>query len=498
MHRSAMFRRVLLTNLVFLALALTFDPSAAFADRAVRGVASLDLESTALALPLAGTLRLEGFQLEAEGPPAALELERFQVFAPDARVVLHGAERDTYLPAPKNAYFHGRIDGVPESRAVISVLEAGGVRGLIIRDNRIWILGNAKGAKGPADTLTVREIDDTELIGKPFLCAAESLPEPPPQRATAPTPGPKEMRASYTARIAFETDDEYLALFGGNTTSATDYIGDLVAFSSTVYDDEADFNWVIPSVSLWPAGDPWTQTVAGTACMLFEFGRFWNLGNPMPGDPVRSNAHFLSGYSSGGGIAWRPSMCRPGFMYNHGGACPGLMPNNDLYGGSYGYSGAITGGFDINNPQSVWDIIVVMHENGHNMGSRHTHCYANIPDSGHPDPIDRCYGSEGGCYSGSTSLPAGCPGPGSYCGTIMSYCHLRGGGYQNIALTLGAPAGGHPYGIEPERVPAVMNAYIAQQAASYPGCLDPVAEIDLIFEDGFESGNTGAWSGTSP
>ncbi len=491
-----MHRHVPLTCLVIFALALTFNLPATAADRAVRGIASLDLENTALALPLEGTLRLEGLALEAEGPPAALELRRFRVFAPDARVVLHGPARDSYLPAPGNAYFRGRIDGRLESRAVISVLEAGGIRGLIFRHNRTWILGNARGAKGPADTLTVREIADTELIGKPFLCAADSLPEPPSQPAAAQVPAQPLGPTSYTARVAFETDDEYLALFGGNTTDATNYIGDLVAFGSTVYDDEASFNWVIPSVSLWPAGDPWTQTASGTLCMLLEFGRFWNVNDPMPGTPVRSNAQFLSGFASGGGIAWRPSICDPAFVYNHGGGCPGLTPQTDSYGGSYAYSGGIAGGFDINNPQSVWDIIVSMHENGHNMGSRHTHCYANIPDAGHPNPIDECYGSEAGCYSGPTSLPSGCPGPGNHCGTIMSYCHLQSGGLQNMALTLGAPAGGHPYGIEPERVPAAQNAYIAQQAAAFPGCLDRVTN-DLIFENGFESGDTSGWSSTS-
>ncbi len=486
-----------LTCLIFAFLILTSSLPAGAEDRTVRGIASLDLESVSLALPLEGTLRLEGFQLESEGPAVALELERFRVFAPNARVVLHGPEGDTYLPAPGNAYFRGRIDGLPESSAVISVLEAGGIRGLIFHDNRIWMLGNARGANGPGDTLTVREIEGTELVGRPFQCSAGSLPEPPAEPATAPAPERNAVVASYTARVAFETDDEYLALFGGNATAATNYIGDLVAYSSTIYEAEADFDWVIPSVSLWPSGDPWTQTAAGTLCMLLEFGRHWNDGNPMPGTPVRSNVHFLSGFSSGGGIAWRPAMCRGAFNYDHGGGCPGLSPVNDNYGGAYGYSGGIDGDFDLNNPQSIWDIIVVAHENGHNMGSKHTHCYANIPDASHPNPIDQCYGSEGGCYSGSPSLPAGCPGSSNYCGTIMSYCHLLTGTYQNIALTLGGPAGGHPYGIEPERVPAVVNGYIAQQAGNYPGCLDPVV-LDLIFADGFESGDTSIWSSASP
>jgi cysteine-rich repeat protein len=66
---------------------------------------------------------------------------------------------------------------------------------------------------------------------------------------------------------------------------------------------------------------------------------------------------------------------------------------------------------------------VVAHELGHNFGSPHTHCY--MP------PVDNCYNQEAGCYAGVESVP-----PGG--GTIMSYCHLLGGGLSNINLTFGA------------------------------------------------------------
>ena len=119
----------------------------------------------------------------------------------------------------------------------------------------------------------------------------------------------------------------------------------------------------------------------------------------------------------------------------------------------------------------VWDIVVVSHEIGHNFNSSHTHCYAGV--GGNANDIDHCYGSEGGCYAGSTSLPGGCPGSGMGCGTIMSYCHLLSGGYGNLSLTFGA---NHPYGIEPGRVPVVMNDHVVNRAAVYPGCLDVIAE----------------------
>ena len=75
----------------------------------------------------------------------------------------------------------------------------------------------------------------------------------------------------------------------------------------------------------------------------------------------------------------------------------------------------------------------------------------------------------------------------------MSYCHLQSGGLANVSFTFGA---GHPWGVEPERVPNRMNAHVMAQAAVNPGCLDPVAGADPIFSGGFESGDTSAWSAT--
>lgn len=117
------------------------------------------------------------------------------------------------------------------------------------------------------------------------------------------------------------------------------------------------------------------------------------------------------------------------------------------------------------------------------------------PAAGSADPIDRCYGVQNGCYSGSPSLPAGCPGTGNNCGTIMSYCHLLPGGVGgNISLGLGTSS---PYGVLPGRVPDRMASHVLTQAGANPGCLDHTV-ADLIFSDSFESGNASAWSARVP
>jgi len=77
----------------------------------------------------------------------------------------------------------------------------------------------------------------------------------------------------------------------------------------------------------------------------------------------------------------------------------------------------------------------------------------------------------------------------------MSYCHLLSGGLSNISMTFGT---GHPYGVDPVRVPTRMNNHVVSVAGGNPACLAYVAPVDLIFSDDFESGNTTAWSSTVP
>jgi hypothetical protein len=205
----------------------------------------------------------------------------------------------------------------------------------------------------------------------------------------------------------------------------------------------------------------------------------------------------MSGKDNGGGVAWVGVLCSSGFNYDTTGNGCSLSPALDNYGGAYGYSGDMDGDFDINSPSVVWDIVVTSHEMGHNFNSPHTHCYEGI--GGDPSAVDNCYAGQcgnSGCYCGPTSLPSGCPGSGQGCGTIMSYCHLLGGGLSNISLTFGNP-GGVPftYGIKPERVPARMSSHVATTAGGSPSCLAP---LDDIFADGFESGDVSVWSSSNP
>jgi hypothetical protein len=434
------------------------------------------------------------------------EIERFRVFAADAEIIVHTVDGDHRFPVPKNIYFRGRVANQPGSTVVMSILAGGRVRGLVTAGGRNWVFGGDAINKLLPSRIRIREIEqvvELEHDVQGFVCEADMLQIPPGPKTEYDAPSDRAMfqkAASYTARIAVETDNEFYNKFG-NATDATDYVADIIAYGSTIYSAEVNTSWVVQHLSLWAPGntDPWSQSAPD--CGLYEFGRYWNDNRQAIS---RSTAAFFSGKSTNGGIAWTGVLCYGPFNVDldpdDGGpyprACPTLTPEVDNYGGEYAYIGGMDGNFDINNPAAVWDMVAVAHEIGHNFNSPHTHCYAGI--GGNADQIDQCYGLESSpyysCHSGAEILPSGCPGQGNGCGTIMSYCHTMPGGLSNMSLTLGES---HPYGVEPGRVPSRMSAHVSVQAASNPGCLDYVP-VDDIFSDGFESGESDAWSNTVP
>ncbi len=465
---------------------------------------TLDVADLAARVTQGETLRIDSLTLGTDRVEA-LELERFEMFAPDAQIVVHRSTTETTsMPTPRNLYFRGRIVGEPDSTVTLTALQRGGVRGLLTSGGESWIVATPRdrvaGEVGPVQTRRIDDVVARSGDGRSFSCDTDSLQtsdellpaflsnsDSVRDAARAAAEARSSQRGSvpsYTARVAIETDYEFFQLFG-STEAAVDYIGDLFAYASGIYSTEVDTSLLLSSIDLWStAADPWDQS--GSSCALFQFGKYWNDNH---GDNTRTIAHFLSGKNSNSGIAWVGVLCGGGFNTSHGGGCPGIGPDVSNYGGGYGFTGGIDGNFDINNPAIVWDIEAVAHEIGHNFNSPHSHCYAGL--GGNAAPVDECYAGQcgaNGCYCGGATLP--CSETGAGCGTIMSYCHLLSGGLSNISLTFGS---GHPYGTAPGRVPSRMNDHVVLRAAGSPGCLDFAAPSD-VFSDGFESGDPSRWS----
>jgi hypothetical protein len=198
------------------------------------------------------------------------------------------------------------------------------------------------------------------------------------------------------ANIAVESDYETFLFYGG-VQNAASYILRLLAPVSAIYIRDINIQIQSSYLRVWEtSADPYNGTTSSV--LLNEFRAYWNAN--MSSVP-RTIAHYITTRPGGlGGIAWVNVLC------------------SNLNNG-FGYAFSDIDGTFNNLPAYSWDVMVVSHETGHNFGSPHTH------NCGWPGgPIDSCYATEGGCYSGP---------PISRVGTVMSYCHLNG----SISLTNG-------------------------------------------------------------
>lgn len=330
----------------------------------------------------------------SDGTTVDLRLARIDPFTPDARIVSvrRGADGrivEAELPRPALSAWGGVVAGRPDSRAFLSLSDAG-LNGWVQFEGRTEIFSSGD----PRSQGPIVVSDATALPPAPFTC--ETLHEVPTDAVEAAAP-----RASFAAGcrqlpIAVETDEELLAKFSG-TGAASGYVATIFAGLMDIYSRDFDGRPAISFLRFWETTDPWTVT-SGTSSALSEFKTWWNAN--MSATP-RALATMLSGKSLGGGVAWLSVTC-----------------SSATTGSGYSLSASLKGSFPyplVDRNSNNWDIIVTSHEIGHNMSGRHTH------DLGLDDCWDPAAGTLGACTQKAT-------------GTIMSYCHQCSGGYTNITL----------------------------------------------------------------
>lgn len=385
-----------------------------------RGVETELLEldqSLAAALLATGndeTVRVEDWPVAPDRRETVL-LTRRDVYAPGARILRVDGARTTEVPRSRLVFLWGAGEQDEETRVLVSVDPASGaVEGVADgregrHELRLAALEEGLGGR-PFYRLAPPEVfvaPGEEAKPSAFTCGAEEVPQAMPltfQGGASRSIFAEEITSLHTAIVAIDTDNELMLLkFSNNTTSATNYIAQLLAAMNVFYERDLLVRLVQGTtflrVSTTP--DPWTGgTGAADSAKLNQFSSFWATNH---GGVSRAVAALLSGKSastgSSSGIAWVNGLCS----------------------GSTGYS--FTQVFRNPSSQGSADAFVVGHEIGHNFGSNHTHCYLT------PTPIDTCYNQQGGCYAGATSCPApttmsGLP---NIRGTLMSYCHVLGG-----------------------------------------------------------------------
>ncbi len=380
----------------------------------------------------------------APGARAAIQFTPFDPYAPGAKmwVVENGVRRE--IPRSVAARFSGSsADG--ETRVGISFRSDGSLYGLVSGpDGQFRLFGN-----GDEEAYTIEEAKpapglDYSGCGTEHLVGQDAIFDPVPQEhqpETAPLLG-----ASLQAVIAVDTDTALnLEKFSNNSTAALNWISDLFTALTTMYERDLDLTLLQGDTTLRTGSDPFSNTdTPASQAQLTEFGSFWSSNQ---GGIPRVFAMLLSGKSSSpnsaSGIAWIDGYCE-----------------NQSVGGGYSINQVFTGAF----PADL-DARLVGHELGHNAGSPHTHCYT--------PPVDNCFRAEPGCYSGSVSCPGGSNG------TLMSYC--------NFSPPNGASCGQNQLLFHPT-VQTRIGTFISSHS---PGC---ITSFNGIFTDGFETGNTNAWS----
>ncbi len=210
-------------------------------------------------------------------------------------------------------------------------------------------------------------------------------------------------------RVYIEIDDDIVTQKGG-ATPATNYITGLFNQSIVLYNAES-INMMINEIYAWTTPSPYNGSSSSAMLNAFQA----NTGE------FNGNVGHLVSYKASGGIAVLDNLCSSN---------PDWRKCFSSIDATYQ-----------NVPTYSWSVMVITHEMGHVIGSKHTHACAWNGDN---TAIDGCAGGTEG----------NCPVPGNppEGGTIMSYCHLT-----NVGINFNLGFGPQPGNVIRNRVNAPGN-----------------------------------------
>ena len=329
---------------------------------------------------------------------------RRDVYAPGAEIDVIDGDASRKAPRSTLAFYFGAVAGDEATRVVVSVDPKTMRLSSFARTSQGWT--ELRALDGEYLLAPESGFIDPSIGPVGFTCEDESTavaePDAMPPTSSAEIETPTALKQM---TVAVDTDNEFMNLkFANDAASATDYVATLVALMSVIYERDLEVRLLLGTTILRPSttADPYLQSGTGNAdsAKLNEFRSYWmaNYAGVSRGTALLLSGK-QSGASSASGIAYVNALCSTNIGY--------------AFSQVFKYAGSTASS----------DTKLVAHEVGHNFGSRHTHCYLD------PTPIDMCYASESGCYSGPTSCPAAqtINGVSNVRGTLMSYCHNLGG-----------------------------------------------------------------------
>ncbi len=349
---------------------------------------------------LTGLLAQPPEQLTLEIPTAdgmiALDLVRAEIHSTGFTLVT--ASSGGPVEQASGAHYRGTIAGDSHTLAAISIFPDE-MMGFVSDANGNHVLGKLEGSVDEHIYYA-----DRDLIDPPaFACHTSDVHDVDPER---PPTGQDQARTARCLDLYWEVDHD-IFLDMGDVTNTSNHITGLFNQHATLFDNDG-ISVVLSELFIWDVASPYTGSTAST--LLAQFRSYHNGFNGHVGQ--------LLGYSQDGGLA------------SFDGLCANDPDNRMCYSGIHDSFAGV--------PSYSYSVLVVTHEEGHVLGSPHTHaCVWN----GNNTAIDGCGPSEGHWYEGACS---GAPIPPNG-GTIMSYCHLTpvgvnftyGFGPQPTAMILG-------------------------------------------------------------
>lgn len=303
-----------------------------------------------------------------------------------------GRHQTTY---EKAAHYQGAVRGVDKSVAAVSVFANGDVMVLFANADGNYVLGKLEDNSGKYILY-----NDADFNVKPLnQCGVDDYAVY--DKGEETNTGNKTTAAYKCKKLSAYWEADYQFYSSRlSLTVAQNYMTGLFNNVQALYRNE-QIAIELKSLYIWTVADAYDN--ASSSAALNDFRSTWNAkSNSFDGDIAMLLALDNGGL---GGIAYLDILCNRNTSYAYG----------DI-NGSY-----------LAVPSYSWDVSMVTHEIGHNIGSRHTHwCGWMTGAGGTCGSIDDCTTKESspGCTNCSFETLQNSQPATAWKGSIMSYCHL--------------------------------------------------------------------------
>lgn len=393
----------------------------------------------------------------ADGRQYRLDMQRSNPLSTDANIGyidLNGRHNFGY---DRGVHYQGAVASSDRSLAALSIFATGEVMGLFANGEGNYVIGKLDDNSGRY----ILYNDKDFTVTPPTQCGTEDVAGVVAEDETGngdKTTAPYECKK---VRLYWEADFALYKFKQSSLTNTQVYLTGLFNQVQTLYRNE-NIAVELKSVDIWTTADNYDSSSSGAG--LNTFRSRWNgKANNFDGDLAMLLARDPGG---NGGVAYLDVLC--------------YKPNAYAYGdvnGSY-----------LNVPTYSWDVMMVTHELGHNLGSPHTHwCGWNTGAGGSCGSIDNCTQQQSG--SGCNTCPStfsNAQPASAWKGTIMSYCHLASRG-----IDLANGFGPLPGDLIRDNVSAstCLKSIISATLVTTPVCRD-TGSVAVMFDTSVVPGNS--------